>query len=448
VTFERHRALAALAAALGIVIACEWARGGTTNGASPSWLTLETAVVAAALLVAWHDQHRLRLAPLLVLTGVYAAAIVLVHDATGIPGDTDLRVYASQGNALLDGDYPRSEYPVGAVLLFAGDALLGGRDVQLAHGLLMIPFLLLAVAAVWALRTTWSAWLATLVAVWPANLLFVHLRFDVVVAALLVTGLALALREQWAWAGAALGVGAAVKWSPVLACAVLVVWLVASGRPRVALRHAASFAAAAAVVTLPFLAWDPGDVAAAYTTQSTRGLIAESLPYLPLRALGLADVSPTGDIWDEAVVPGWADGAAVAAQIVLVAAVVAVAIRARGRLGSAVACAALAPTVFLLTNRVFSPQFALVALAAWAVAIALLARSAREQLVLGAAAMLATYANAVVIPGFADPFLPWSVLFFATALALTGRLLLSADRRGQRMTGTVPPSTDQAAPVT
>ena len=68
-------------------------------------------------------------------------------------------------------------------------------------------------------------------------------------------------------------------------------------------------------------------------------------------------------------------------------------------------------------------------LAAWAVAAALLARSAREQLALGMAAMLATYANAVVIPGFADPFLPWSALFFTVALALTGWLLWSILRR-------------------
>ena len=109
--------------------------------------------------------------------------------------------------------------------------------------------------------------------------------------------------------------------------------------------------------------------------------------------------------------------------------VVAVTVHARGDLAAGIACAALAPAVFLLTNRVFSPQFALVVLAAWAVAAALLARSARDQLGLGMAAMLATYANAVVIPGFADAFLPWSALFFTVALALTGWLLWSILRR-------------------
>jgi hypothetical protein len=56
----------------------------------------------------------------------------------------------------------------------------------------------------------------------------------------------------------------------------------------------------------------------------------------------------------------------------------------------------------------------------------------------------------MVIPGFADPFLPWSALFFGVSLALTVWLLLTAWRRStaQTMIGTVPPSTDHAAPVT
>ena len=425
--------MAALSVGAAVVVAAEWARGGTTNGASPSWLTLEVAVAATALLVAWRSQEQLRLVPLLLLTGAFGVAIVLVHVAVGIPGDTDVRVYATQGNLLLDGDYPRSEYPVGAVLLFGLDALIGGETVRTTHALLMIPFQMLAVGAVWALRTEWSAWPAALLAMWPANLMFVHLRFDAAVTALLVTGLLLARRERWALAGVALGVGAAVKWSPALACAVLVIWLVASRRPREAVRHGLACCLAFAVLNVPFLVWDAPDVLAAYTTQAARGLIAESLPYLPLRLLGLAHVSPSGHIWEEAVVPSWANGSALATQVLALLLVIAVVVRARRDVDAAIAAAALATAVFLLTNRVFSPQFALVVLAAWAVAIALLARSAREQLALGLAAMAATYANAVVIPGFADPFLPWSALCFGIALGLTGWLLwLCARRSGPR----------------
>ena len=254
----------ALAAGAGLVVLFEWARGGATNGASPSWLALEAAVSGSALLLAWRWQRELGLVPLLALTAVFAVAVALVHDAVGIPGDTDLSVYAAQGNQLLDGDYPRSEYPVGAVLLFGLDALIGGETVRTTHALLMVPFLLVTVAAVWALQTRWSPWLAALVALWPANLLFVQLRFEPAVTALLVLGVLLARRERWLWAGAILGIGAAVKWSPALACLVLVAWLAASRRTRDAVRHGASFAVAFLVLNVPFLLWDSSDVLAAY----------------------------------------------------------------------------------------------------------------------------------------------------------------------------------------
>jgi hypothetical protein len=418
--------LAALACGTAFVLGAEWIRGGATGGAPPAWLTAEVVVMGAALLVAWHEQERLRLTPLLVLTAAYGLGIVLVHQAVGTPGDTDGAVYAAQGNLLLDGDYPRSEYPVGAVLLFGIDALLGGRSVQPSHALLMIPFQLVVVFAIFQLRSRWSAWLAALFALWPAVLYFVHMRFDVVVVALLVLGLLFGRRERWIVAGALLGAGTAVKWSPALACVLLVVWLLFSHRPREALRHATAFLAAFLAITVPFLVWQTSDVLAAYSKQSTRGIIAESLPYLPLRALGLAEPGPSGQFQDAALVPAWADPAAVVVQILVVLAVVGLIAWRRASLDGAVAAAALVPVVFLLTNRVFSPQFALVALAGWAFAIALVAHSRNEQLVLGVAAMTATYANAMVMPGFVGSWVGWSSLYFTISVALTGWLLLAA----------------------
>ena len=418
-----------------VVVCAEWARGGATNGASPSWLTLEAAAAGGALLVAWRYQDELRLGPLLALTAGYGVAIVLIHQAVGIPGDTDVRVYAAQGNQLLDGDYPRSEYPVGAVLLFGIDALLGGDEVRTTHGLLMIPFQVLTVGAVWALRTEWSGWLAALLAVWPASLLFVHLRYDAVVAALLVVGLVLARRERWVLAGAVLGVGAAVKWSPALACAVLVVWLVASRRPRIALRHGASFVVAFAALNLPFILWDAGDVVAAYTTQSTRGIIAESLPFVPLRLLGLAEVSASGHIWEEAVVPllGGRRRSGDPAR----------AARGRGR---------RRPCARAAISTLPSPARPLLRPCSCS-RTGSSARSSHSwcsppgrspprcshgrrvtSWLLGIAAMIATYANAVVIPGFADPFLPWSALFFTVARCPHGMAAL-VDRPAEQRRG-------------
>jgi hypothetical protein len=426
---ERHLALGALASGAALVVAAEWARGGATSGAPPGWLTFEVVVAGAALLVAWHVQEQLRLVPLLAITAAYALGVVLVNHAVGTPGDTDGAVYAAQGNLLLDGEYPRSEYPAGAVLLFGLDALLGGDTVQTTHALLMIPFLLAAVSAIWMLGTTWSAWLAALVALWPANLYFVHMRFDVVVVAMLALGLLLARRSQWIAAGAVLGLGTAVKWSPALACVVLVMWLLASRQPRNAIRHGTAFVVTFLAVNLPLVAWQAGDVLAAYTKQSTRGMIAESLPYLPLHLIGVGEPAASGLIQDPAIVPGWANGAAVVVQMLLVLALVSAVVWSRATLDGAVAVAALAPATFLLTNRVFSPQFALVAFAAWAVAIALLARSRHEQLVLGATAMLATYANAMIVPAYVDSWVGWSLLYFTVSIGLTAWLVLAVVRR-------------------
>ncbi len=69
---------------------------------------------------------------------------------------------------------------------------------------------------------------------------------------------------------------------------------------------------------------------------------------------------------------------------------------------------------------------------AWAIATALLARSRREQLLLGAGAAAASLLNAFVypfvLPGPSDMWGLASALMFAVALAVTGWLLVAANR--------------------
>ena len=92
--------------------------------------------------------------------------------------------------------------------------------------------------------------------------------------------------------------------------------------------------------------------------------------------------------------------------------------------------AALAPVAFLLTNRIFSPQFMLVAFAAWALAAALVVRTRREQLWVGVAMAAAALANEFVYP-FALPRydVTWpvcSAVLFGVGLGLTGWLAVRA----------------------
>lgn len=408
-----------------VVLTLEALRGDEPVATSPVWPVLQAAVAGAALIFAWRRQERLRLFPLLALALAFHVGWIAVHLALGVPSDWDSRViYPPQGQALLDGTYPRSEYPPGAVLLFALEVLLGGGEARVSNAFLLIPFHLVTVGAVWAVRTAWSAWFAALVALWPLNAFFWEFRFDLAPAAFLVVGLVLALRERWLLAGVALGLGAAVKWSPALTAVALALWLLTHGLAREAVRHSLAFAGAFLAVHLPFLVWAPDRVLDAYRTQGARGITGESLPFIPLHLLGRAEVE--GEFWDAAVVPGWADSAAVAVQSLLVLALLAVIVlRARTR-SVAVALAALAPVVFLLTNRIFSPQFLVVLLAAWAVAGALLVRSRSEQLWLGLVLCAATLMNALVYPTQSQDWLKFSALLFALAFSATAFLVARA----------------------
>jgi hypothetical protein len=98
---------------------------------------------------------------------------------------------------------------------------------------------------------------------------------------------------------------------------------------------------------------------------------------------------------------------------------------------AAVALAALAPVAFLLTNRVFSPQYLVTFVAAWAVAASLLARSARDQLLLGALLFGATLANYLVYPTNIAHRIAFSGVLFLLAFAATGWVLIRARDDGR-----------------
>jgi hypothetical protein len=410
---DPHVALAGAAAA---VLVLEALRGSEPVATSPVWPLLQAVVAALALAFAWRRQEALKLAPLLGLALAFNLGWIAVHLGLGVPSDWDSRViYPPQGNALLDGEYPRSEYPPGAVLLFGLEVLLGGGEARVSNAFLMIPFQVATVAAIWALRTPRSAWFAAVVGLWPLNAFFWEFRFDVAPTAFLVVGLVLALRERWALAGIALALGTAVKWTPALAAAALALWLLTHGSARDAGRHVLAFASTLLAVHLPFLLWAPGDVLHAYTEQGGRGITGESLPFIPLRVLGLARVE--GEFWDAAVVPSWADAAAVVAQALLVLAALALVVRSARSLRVAVAFASLMPIVFLLPNRIFSPQFLVPLLASWAVAGSLLSRSRNDQLAFCSAALAATLANALVYPTQSQDWFRFSAVLFLLAIA-------------------------------
>ena len=97
----------------------------------------------------------------------------LVHLGLGVQSDFDSSVvYPHEPVQLLHGHYPDTEYPPGAILLFAFEALVSGgsgHGVRAANPFVLAAFQPVCVAAVWMLRTRWSGWLAAVVALWPSN---------------------------------------------------------------------------------------------------------------------------------------------------------------------------------------------------------------------------------------------------------------------------------------
>ena len=408
-----------------VVLLAEYA---TVKQGSAAWVLVAAAASFAGFFVAWRAQERLRLVPILVLSLAFQLAWIALHLHLGVSSVDSAVLYRQWGNSLLHGHYPDAQYPPAAVLLFAFDALLGGGPTRTSHAFVMIPFEFVTVAAVWALRSRRSAWLAALVALWPLNAFSWEFRFDLFPTALLALGLLFALRERWTLSGALLGLGAAAKWTPALAVALLAVWLVAGRRWRPAWAHVLAAGLVFAGLHLPFLVWSPHQTLYSYRYFNGQGVTGESIWYLVLAPLGRASV-PLHEFWLPAAVPDWSKSLTVVAQVVVLLALGVAAWRVRTSLRAGVAVAAMAPVLFLLLNRVFSPQYLVLMLVAWAIAGALLVDGRGEQLVLGVAIMAATTANTFVYPHGLFQLNLWrvaSAALFLVGLATTAWIVARA----------------------
>jgi uncharacterized membrane protein len=420
-----------------VVLACAavvalLAEVASVKQGSAAWIVVSAVVASVAFVVAWRGQDRLRLPLLLALSFGFQLAWIAVDLSLHVSSVDSAVLYRVWGNSILDGHYPNAQYPPAAVLLFGLDALLGGGPTRVSHAFLMVPFQLLVVVAVWSLRTRRRAWFAALAALWPLNAFSWEFRFELFPTALLALGLLFALRERWKLSGALLGLGAAAKWSPALAVVMLAVWLVAQRRWRPASAHVLSFLLVFVFLHLPFLIWDPHRTLFSYRYFNGQGVTGESIWYLLFAPLGHASV-PLREFWLPADVPHWLKSVTTLVQfaVLLMMAGAAWLVRSSARAGIAVA--AIAPVVFLLLNRVFSPQYLVLILVAWAIAGALVIDSGVEQLILGVAMMVATTANALVYPYTLFQFDLWrlaSAVMFVTGLGASVWLVSRAVRLG------------------
>jgi Glycosyltransferase family 87 len=225
--------------------------------------------------------------------GLFLASWALLH--VGFYERDQIRdtpLYQSYGDRIADGEVPyrdfRIEYPPGALAAFAVPSLVADEGDQEAFrrwfetlmwlgGAVCILSVVVTLSAGQAPATR-LAGAAMFVALSPLALGSVFLsRYDLWPAALTALALAALVSRRERVGLALLGLGTATKVYPALLAPLALAFLWRTRGRREALIGAGIFAAAVALVVLPFALVSPDGVWAAMTRQASRGLQIESL---------------------------------------------------------------------------------------------------------------------------------------------------------------------------
>jgi hypothetical protein len=223
---------------------------------------------------------RLRLTSTLALVVLLLSALLV--PALGVaPEGGDLDVFYGYATKIVDGDVPYRdlslEYPPGALAAIVPPALGAPSEHTYALRFELAMLGLFAAMLVLLARRRRAAFVVALCPLLLGPL--VLKRFDVLPALLTLVALQLTLGRRYAWAGAALGLGSAVKLYPVLLLPLVVI---AAGR-RAGVRAVGGFALACGAVVVPFLAVAPHGV-----IESVRGQLGRHLQIeTPLASVAL-----------------------------------------------------------------------------------------------------------------------------------------------------------------
>ncbi len=285
----------------------------------------------------------------------------------------DLHLYRQYGDALLDGRIPYRdffvEYPPGAIPLFAAPSLAPGGAYDAIFKVVMTACALASIYCVSFVLAREGASLlriaaaAVFLAVVPIALGPVSLNtYDAWPAALTVAAVAALVTERDRLALALIGIAAAAKLYAVLLAPLALVWIWRRRGSRSALGGLGAFAAAVAVLVVPWLALAPGGVWDSAHSQVGRALHAESLAasvLLVADRLGLYDarVVTAAPAVSRDLAGTLPDALATASAAVAVAAALApglIALRRRVEPGVMFAASVAG---FLAFTKVLSPQY-------------------------------------------------------------------------------------------
>lgn len=252
-------------------------------------------------------------------------------------------------------------------------ALLGVAEVVVFFDIVALGLALAWLATVWATsglagRRIWDA---ALVAASPLVIFQIFTNFDALAVALATCGLLAWARRRPTAAGVLLGVGAAAKLYPVLLLGPLLVLGLRTGRLAEVKRTASTAALSWLAVNLPVMLYAPRGWSEFFRLNSRRGDDMDSL-YNVVRSLtGWRGFDGDLGLWEPPVVLNSVVAVSFALCCVGIGYIALTAPR-RPRLAQ---LAFLLIAAFLLTNKVWSPQFSL-----WLVPLAVLALPHRRLL--------------------------------------------------------------------
>jgi uncharacterized membrane protein len=229
----------------------------------------------------------------------------------------------------------------------------------------------LGLALAW-LATVWATaglagrrvWDAALVAASPLVIFQIFTNFDSLATALAVGGLLAWARRRPVLAGLLIGLGTAAKLYPLLLLGPLLVLGIRTGRLRGAVRAAAATVVTWLLVNLPVLVFFPRGWSEFFRLNARRGEDMDSLYNVVKSFTGWRGFDPNLGLWQP---PAHLNAVVLALFVFSCAAIGYIALTAPRR-PRVTQLAFLVVAAFLLTNKVWSPQFSL-----WLVPLAVLA---------------------------------------------------------------------------
>jgi hypothetical protein len=263
---------------------------------------------------------------------------------------------------------------------------------------------------------------------------FVFAKYDALPTALATVGILLFAARRPGLSGLALGLGTVIKWTPSLAAPFLLLHQFRQRYWHGLLRLAGWGVAAGVLCSLPFALADMGIFTLPYRLQGGRDMNGESVWALVALLLEPALYSELDAPWGPLKSSMLSLWLMTVVQLAVLGASGVLALLKPCDMRRTLALAAMAPALFLASNRVFSPQYMLPISVAVLAALAVLPPRRTTMVVALVLLVLAQVANLLVWPFFVGEYwlLASGVLFAALAVLLVGAHWYAARAPGAR----------------